>query len=90
MLPFTLFAAGRDSAVNTWLRENPLVLSAIFTILGLALIYFGVTGLIKGSTTGKYGKKHSGGTAKFISILRLILGVGLIGVSLYVAIFGAW
>ena len=85
-----ILLADRNSPTNVWLRENPIVISAIAGLFGIVLLYFGVTGLLNGTTKGKYGQTHTGATATFISVLRLIMGVGAIGVGIYVAIFGAW
>ncbi|MCA9222598.1 MAG: hypothetical protein KDA71_19865 [Planctomycetales bacterium] len=82
--------ADRNSPTNQWLRENPLVLGLIFGVLGIALLYFGITGLKAGKTRGKYGRELSGGAAMVTSIIRLVAGVGLIGTAIYMSIFGAW
>ena len=89
MLPIILFA-DRNSAANVWLRENPLVLSAIAVVIGLALLFFGITGLTSGSTQGKFGNTLSGGSATAVSVVRLIGGIGAILFAIYVAMFGAW
>ena len=85
-----ILLADRNSAANVWLRENPLVISAIALILGIALIYFGVVGLTRGTTKDKYGNELTGGVATLSSAVRLIAGVGAVGVAIYVAMFGAW
>ncbi|MDB2686201.1 hypothetical protein N9Y42_03250 [Mariniblastus sp.] len=90
MSPLTFLLADRNSATNVWLRENPLVITAIAVTLGLVLVYFGITGLKSGATKGKYGNQLTGGTATAVSMVRLIGGVGAIGVGIYIAIFGAW
>ena len=86
----SILLTDRNSPTNVWLRENPIVISAIAGLLGIVLLYFGITGLRNGTTKGKYGQTHTGATATFVSVLRLIMGVGAIGVGIYVAIFGAW
>jgi len=87
---FRILLADRNSPVNVWLRENPLVISAVAGILGITLIYFGVIGLKSGTTKDKYGNELTGGMATLNSSVRLILGIGAIGVAVYVGIFGAW
>ncbi|MEM6257313.1 MAG: hypothetical protein AAGI37_03245 [Planctomycetota bacterium] len=85
-----LLIADRNSPVNAWLRENPLVLSAGFTVLGIILLYFGVVGLKTGETRDKYGIKMTGGIASLASWARAIAGVAVILVAVYIAFFGAW
>ncbi|TWU42686.1 hypothetical protein [Novipirellula artificiosorum] len=90
MLSEFAILADRNSAANQWLRENPLVLSAGMTVLGCALLYFGVAGLKSGTARDKYGNELTGGLAKLSSLVRFIGGIGLIGTAIYIAIFGAW
>lgn len=85
-----ILLADRNSPANVWLRENPLVLSAIAGLIGVALVGYGVVGLISGTTRDKHGNQQSGAVAALSSIVRLILGIGAIGFAIYVAIFGAW
>ena len=89
-MPLLTLLADRNSAANVWLRENPLVITAGALVLGSVLVYFGIAGLKSGETKGKYGNQLSGGTASMVSVLRLVMGIGVIGVGIYVAIFGAW
>lgn len=89
MSPFILIA-DRNSPTNVWLRENPIVISLVAGVLGIALVYFGVVGLKSGTTKDKYGNELTGGVAALSSVARLIAGIGAIGVAIYVAIFGAW
>ncbi|WP_144056617.1 MULTISPECIES: hypothetical protein [Rhodopirellula] len=89
MSPYTLIA-DRNSPTNVWLRENPLVISLVAGVLGIALVYFGVVGLKTGATKDKYGNEVTGGVAVLSSVARLIGGIGAIGVAVYVAIFGVW
>jgi len=88
MLSNLLFA-DRNSAVNVWLRENLLVLSAILAVLGVVVLVFGIVGLRAGTTRDKRGNQLSGGTALTMSIMRLVVGIGLIGGALFVAVKGA-
>lgn len=85
-----ILLANRNSPANQWLRENPIVLSAIMALIGSALLYFGVVGLRSGSTKDKYGNELTGGLAALNSIVRAIAGALAIGAAIYVAIFGAW
>ena len=79
----------RDSAINAWLGENPLVLGAVFGLLGLGLVYFGAVGLRSGTTKDKYGNELTGGRAKLSSVVRIVAGIAAVGFAIYVSIFGA-
>ena len=85
-----LLLADRNSPVNVWLRENPLVLSGMFGLIGLVLLWYGYVGIVSGQTRDKKGKHVSGLEASFMSWVRAIGGVGLILVAIYIALFGAW
>ncbi len=76
-----LFA--RNEAINQWLKDNPLIMAAIFGILGAVLLVIGVLNLLTGRATGKWGSHHSGGMALFLGGIRLVGGVVCIGVALY-------
>lgn len=82
--------ADRNSAANQWLRENPLILGLIMGVIGIVLLCFGIAGLKAGTTRDKYGIELSGGTAMISSIVRLVAGAALIGMAIYVSLFGAW
>ena len=86
----TYLLADRNSPINVWLRENPMVLSGIFGVIGLVLLYFGIVGLMSGKAKDKYGNELTGGVAMLSSVVRAVAGVGLIGMAIYISIFGAW
>lgn len=64
--------------------------SAIAGFIGVALVGYGIVGLISGTTRDKHGNQQSGVVAVVSSIVRLTFGIGAIGFAIYVAIFGAW
>ncbi len=82
--------ADRNSPANVWLREHPLVISVIAGLLGMTLLYFGIVGLKNGVTKDQFGNELTGGVAAVSSVVRLVVGVGAIGVAIYVSIYGAW
>ncbi|MFN0019145.1 MAG: hypothetical protein ACKVP0_12855 [Pirellulaceae bacterium] len=73
----------RNEAINKWLADNPLILAAIFGVLGAALLIIGVLNLVTGQATGKWGSRHSGGMALFLGGIRVLGGIVCLGVSLY-------
>lgn len=72
-----------NRALNNWLSENPLILGGIFLLIGIALLGFGVYELSVGVAHNKRGKKFEGGTAKTMSIARLVAGVVCCGFAIY-------
>ncbi|MCA9184375.1 MAG: hypothetical protein R3E01_25665 [Pirellulaceae bacterium] len=79
----------RDSSANRWLREHPLVLGGFTGVIGLLLLFYGISGLKSGSPRGKFGVQLTGGAATVTSMIRLIMGIGLLIFAAYVAFFGA-
>ena len=73
----------RNEELNRWLGQNPLVLAAIFGVLGAALAITGAMNLLTGKATGKWGTQHSGGMALFTGGIRVVAGVGCLGFALY-------
>jgi len=73
----------RNEAMNRWLAENPLVMAAIFGVLGVVLLVIGALNFMTGRATGKWGSQHSGGTALFLAAIRVVGGIVCIGVALY-------
>lgn len=89
MNAFLVFAqSGADSPVNQWLNKNPAVLGLIAIAIGLALAGSGIYELRKGVARDKYGNEMTGGTAKFMSMFRLVFGIAACGFGLYKMILG--
>jgi hypothetical protein len=63
-------------------------MACLFGFLGLVLLFFGVTGLMSGSARGKWGRQHSGGTAFVISLVRTLIGGGLVVFAIYKLVTG--
>lgn len=82
--------ADRNSAANQWLRENPLVLSGIFGVIGLVLLVIGIMEIRSGKSTDKYGNEMTGGLAFFSAMVRVVAGGGMLCAAIYISIFGAW
>ena len=75
----TLLAQQRRDA-NEWLARTPLVLVLGALALGLALVGWGVAGLLSGRAKSKWGAEFEGNKAAVISIVRLVAGDRLVGV----------
>jgi hypothetical protein len=73
----------RNEEMNKWLNDNPLVMAAIFGVLGLVLLFIGARSLITGQATGKWGTQHEGGMAMFLGGVRVLGGIVSLGVALY-------
>ena len=84
---FQLLARRGNDAANEWLARNPIILSLIFGAIGAALLITGIMGLKSGVTRSKYGTQITGGSASFVSVIRVIGGVICFGVALYHLIF---
>ncbi|MEI7688283.1 MAG: hypothetical protein WCL32_25030 [Planctomycetota bacterium] len=82
----TLLAQQRRDA-NEWLARTPLVLVLGALALGLALVGWGVAGLLSGRAKSKWGAEFEGNKAAVISIVRLVAGVGLLAFGVYKAAF---
>ena len=79
----TLLAQQTRDGINQWLDENPMVLGSLFLAIGGVLTAYAIAGLKSGKTRGKYGREHEGGSAQFLSIVRLLAGLGFCGFALY-------
>jgi hypothetical protein len=64
------------------------VLGLIFWGIGLALLLSGLYELRKGVAHDKYGNEFQGGTAMFMSVIRIVGGLGVCGFAIYKMIFG--
>lgn len=73
----------RNEAINKWLGEHPLVLGMMFLAIGLLIGGWGAYELKTGITRDKRGQVIEGGKAKFIAILRLVIGAGFIAFAPY-------
>lgn len=82
-----LWAQRRNDAANDWLARNPVVLGLGAIVLSLALIGWGVAGLLSGRAKSKWGTEFDGNKAAIISIVRLIAGIGLLIFGVYKAVF---
>ena len=63
-----IIARRRNHAANQWLREHPAVLGGGALLIGAALLYFGVVGLMTGKTKDKRGNELTGGVAAVSSV----------------------
>ncbi len=88
MFDVSTWLAQADSELNQWLGQNPLVLGGIFLALGGVILGFGILGLVRGQARDKFGTQYSGGTALFLSIVRVIGGVFCLGFGAYKMLFG--
>ena len=79
---------GADSKTNQWLNDNPIILGMLALLIGAVLAQSGLRELRKGVARDKYGNKMTGGYGKFVSILRIVIGVGSCGFGLYKIIAG--
>ena len=52
---------------DKWLNDNPLVMAAIFGVLGAVVVFTGVRNLITGQATSKWGVRLDGGMALFLA-----------------------
>ena len=77
-----MYLLARNEEINQWLADNPAVLGGGAVLLGLVLLGFGVTALMSGKSTGKYGQKFEGPMAHLHGAVLTIFGVGVL-------IFGA-
>ena len=68
-----------QDAGNKWLKDNPAILGLIFLGIGALLLFTGVREWKSGVARGKYGQEYTGGTAKVISGIRLLVGLGMSG-----------
>ena len=82
-----LWAQRRNDAANDWLARNPLILGLGAIVLGLALVGWGVAGLLSGRAKSKWGTEFDGNKATVISSVRLIAGVGFLIFGVYKAAF---
>jgi hypothetical protein len=73
----------KNSEINVFLRENPLILGLVFLALGLVLGLWGLHELRQGVAHDKYGNEMRGAFGSFASILRIIAGIGLTIFALY-------
>lgn len=64
----------RNEEINKWLGENPAVLGGGAILIGLVLLGFGVTALLTGKSTGKYGHKMEGPMAHLHGAILAIAG----------------
>jgi hypothetical protein len=71
------------SQADEWLDKNPLVLSAIFSVIGIILLITGIRNVLTGQATGKWGTQHSGGMAHFLGIVRVVGSVICFGVAVF-------
>jgi uncharacterized membrane protein len=79
---------GANSPVNRWLAEHPIVLGLIFLAIGLVLLLSGLYELRKGVAHDKYGNEFEGGTAMFMSVIRIVGGLVACGFAIYKMING--
>jgi hypothetical protein len=77
-----MYLLARNEEINKWLAENPAVLGGGAIVLGLILLAFGLTSLMTGKATGKYGHKFEGPMAHLHGAVLSIAGAGAL-------IFGA-
>jgi hypothetical protein len=65
----------RNEEINRWLSENPAVLGGLFLLIGLALLGWGISDLVTGKASGKWGTQMTGGTALAMGVIRLVAGL---------------
>jgi hypothetical protein len=83
LLAFTQLLADSNDEINKWLGENPAILGGIFLVLGLVLLGFGVTAIVTGRSTGKYGHKMEGPMAHLHGAIMAIAGAGFSLFAIY-------
>ena len=69
-----MYLIARNEEINQWLAENPAVLGGGALVLGFILLGFGVTALVSGKSTGKYGHKFEGPMAHLHGAVLSIFG----------------
>lgn len=82
--PLVLLARrGADSPMNQWLNEHPVVAGLLFMAIGAVLAGSGLWELKRGVAHDKYGNAMTGGTASFVSMVRIVGGIGAFIFGLY-------
>jgi len=73
-----MYLLARNEEINQWLAEHPAVLGSGAIVLGLLLLAFGLTSLMTGKATGKYGHKFEGPMAHLHGAVLSIAGTGAV------------
>jgi hypothetical protein len=71
-----MYLLARNEAANKWLAEHPAVLGAGAIGIGALLLFFGISALISGRSTDKWGREHQGGTAYLVGGIQTLFGAG--------------
>jgi len=69
-----VYLLARNEEINRWLDEHPLVLGGGAAVIGLILAAYGVSALMTGKATDKWGRELQGGHAQFMGIIWLVFG----------------
>ena len=81
-MPHFITLLGRTEA-DKWLNDNPLVMAAIFGVLGAVVVFTGVRNLLTGQATSKWGVRLDGGMALFLGGVRVFGGIVCLCVALW-------